>query len=143
MMMASRMMTLLGPVLVLAMMANQAWAFTTVGPRSSFSPAILSSTTNDDDSASAASSDASLFKGTVKWFDTKKGFGFLTREDGEDFFVHQSSVQADGFRDLEDGTAVEFKVETNTDNGRTSAVNVTGPDGKAIPRGYAYKKRDE
>jgi len=142
MMMASRMMTLLGLVLVLAMMANQAWGFTTVGPHSSYSPAILSSTTNDD-SASAASSEASLFKGTVKWFDTKKGFGFLTREDDEDFFVHQSSVQADGFRDLEDGAAVEFKLETNADNGRTSAVNVTGPDGKPIQRGYAYKKRVE
>jgi len=141
--MASRIMTLLRLILVLAMMANQVWGFTINGPHSSIGPVILSSTTNDDDSASAASSKASLFKGTVKWFDTKKGFGFLTREDGEDFFVHQTSVQADGFRDLEDGAAVEFKLETNADNGRTSAVNVTGPDGKPIKRGYAFKKRDE
>ncbi|CAB9498621.1 Probable cold shock protein A [Seminavis robusta] len=84
-----------------------------------------------------------IFKGTVKWFDDTKGFGFITRDnDGEEFFVHQTGIQADGFRALEDGSAVEFQVGT-ADNGKTKAEKVTGPDGKQVPRGYAYKKREE
>lgn len=48
--------------------------------------------------------------GKVKWFDNKKGFGFIEREDGTDVFVHYSNVTGDGFRSLEDGDAVEFEV---------------------------------
>ncbi len=48
--------------------------------------------------------------GTVKWFDAKKGYGFINREDGEDVFVHYSSIQGDGYRVLEDGQKVEFEV---------------------------------
>jgi len=48
--------------------------------------------------------------GKVKWFDNKKGFGFIEREDGTDVFVHYSNVTGDGFRRLEDGDAVEFEV---------------------------------
>jgi len=81
-------------------------------------------------------------KGTVKWFDTKKGFGFITREtDGEDIFVHQTSVQAEGFRSLDDGASVEFQVEVSED-GKTKAISVTGPGGTPLKRGFAYKKRD-
>ncbi len=46
--------------------------------------------------------------GTVKWFDIKKGFGFLTREGEKDVFVHYSAIQGDGYKKLEDGQAVEF-----------------------------------
>jgi len=46
--------------------------------------------------------------GTVKWFDAKKGFGFITREGEKDVFVHYSAIQGDGYRKLEDGQAVEF-----------------------------------
>ncbi|MBC8214711.1 MAG: cold-shock protein [Candidatus Marinimicrobia bacterium] len=49
-------------------------------------------------------------KGTVKWFNEKKGFGFLTREDGTDIFVHFSDIQTEGFKSLQDGQAVEFSV---------------------------------
>jgi cold shock protein len=49
--------------------------------------------------------------GTVKWFNTSKGYGFLGRDDGEDVFVHFSSIKADGFRRLEKGQAVEFSIE--------------------------------
>ena len=49
--------------------------------------------------------------GTVKWFNTKKGFGFITREsNNEDVFVHFSNIEGDGFRTLHDGDAVEFIV---------------------------------
>lgn len=49
--------------------------------------------------------------GTVKWFNDSKGFGFITREQGPDVFVHQSAIKAEGFRSLSEGDRVEFKVE--------------------------------
>ncbi len=49
--------------------------------------------------------------GTVKWFNTAKGYGFIEREGGADVFVHYSAIQAEGFRDLEAGQKVEFSVE--------------------------------
>lgn len=49
--------------------------------------------------------------GTVKWFNDQKGFGFITPEDGaDDVFVHQSAIQAEGFRSLSEGDRVEFEV---------------------------------
>lgn len=48
--------------------------------------------------------------GTVKWFNAKKGFGFLSDADGNDVFVHFSALQMDGFKVLEDGEQVEFDV---------------------------------
>jgi CspA family cold shock protein len=49
--------------------------------------------------------------GTVKWFNGSKGYGFIEREDGDDVFVHYSSIQGDGYRNLEEGQQVEFSVE--------------------------------
>jgi CspA family cold shock protein len=54
--------------------------------------------------------------GVVKWFDVKKGFGFITREEGSDVFVHYSSIQGDDFRKLEEGQKVSFVV-SETDKG--------------------------
>lgn len=49
--------------------------------------------------------------GTVKWFNGNKGYGFISREDGPDVFVHFSAIQADGYRNLMEGQKVEFSVE--------------------------------
>lgn len=49
-------------------------------------------------------------KGTVKWFNATKGFGFLTTDDGKDVFVHFSAIQGDGFKSLDEGDLVEFEV---------------------------------
>jgi CspA family cold shock protein len=49
-------------------------------------------------------------KGTVKWFNDAKGFGFISRESGEDVFVHHTAIDAQGFRSLQEGQAVEFNV---------------------------------
>jgi cold shock protein len=49
--------------------------------------------------------------GTVKWFNSSKGYGFLEREGGEDVFVHFSAIQGDGYRSLEEGQKVEFTIE--------------------------------
>ncbi|MBF8282933.1 MAG: hypothetical protein A2W37_06065 [Chloroflexi bacterium RBG_16_63_12] len=48
--------------------------------------------------------------GTVKWFNSGKGYGFIAREGGEDVFVHFSAIQGDGYRNLEEGQKVEFSV---------------------------------
>lgn len=48
--------------------------------------------------------------GTVKFFNSEKGFGFISREDGDDVFVHFSQIQSDGYKSLEDGQRVEFEV---------------------------------
>jgi CspA family cold shock protein len=49
--------------------------------------------------------------GTVKWFNGQKGYGFITRDSGEDVFVHYSAIQGEGFRNLYEGDRVEFSVE--------------------------------
>ncbi len=62
-------------------------------------------------------------KGTVKWFDPRKGYGFLTSEAGEDVFVHFSAIQTEGYKALRDGDNVEFDID-HDDQGRTIAANV-------------------
>lgn len=49
-------------------------------------------------------------EGTVKWFNAKKGFGFLERDNGDDVFVHFSAIQSDGFRTLNEGDKVNFDI---------------------------------
>ena len=64
-----------------------------------------------------------MASGTVKWFNAEKGYGFITREDGEDIFVHYSGINGNGFRTLGEGQRVQFDV---TDGRKgPQAVNVT------------------
>ena len=63
-----------------------------------------------------------MTKGTVKWFNDSKGFGFISREDGDDIFVHHTSISGSGFKSLSEGQAVTFDVEKTPKGPR--AVNV-------------------
>jgi CspA family cold shock protein len=60
--------------------------------------------------------------GTVKWFNGSKGYGFISREDGDDVFVHHSAIQGEGFRNLEEGQRVEFTVERDPKGLRAAQV---------------------
>ena len=51
-----------------------------------------------------------MANGTVKWYNDKKGFGFISQDNGDDVFVHQTSIQGEGFRTLAEGDKVEFEV---------------------------------
>ncbi|MEA3224064.1 MAG: cold shock domain-containing protein [Thermodesulfobacteriota bacterium] len=64
-----------------------------------------------------------MAKGTVKWFNERKGYGFIQKEDGQDIFVHHSSINMTGFKTLNEGDQVEFEVE-ESDRG-PAAKNVT------------------
>ena len=61
-------------------------------------------------------------KGTVKWFNNQKGYGFITAEDGKDVFVHYSGLNIEGFKSLEEGAAVEFEIADGAKG--PQAVNV-------------------
>ena len=62
--------------------------------------------------------------GTVKWFNSDKGFGFITQEDGDDLFVHYSEIQSTGYRSLDEGATVEFEITQGKKGLQASAVTV-------------------
>ena len=64
--------------------------------------------------------------GTVKWFSSEKGFGFITQTDGPDVFVHFSAIQGDGYRNLEENQKVEFDVTQGQKGPQASNVRVVG-----------------
>ncbi len=69
--------------------------------------------------------------GKVKWFNTSKGYGFITRDDGEDIFVHYSAISGDGFRSLREGQRVEFEVTSGPKGPQASNVlKAAGADGE-------------
>ncbi|MCD7967277.1 cold shock domain-containing protein [Hungatella hathewayi] len=64
-----------------------------------------------------------MMKGTVKWFNNQKGYGFISDEQGNDVFVHYSGLNMDGFKSLDEGASVEFDVVDGAKG--PQAVNVT------------------
>ena len=62
------------------------------------------------DLGAATESSTAMTTGTVKFFNSEKGYGFISREDGDDVFVHYSNIEGSGYRSLEEGQRVEFDV---------------------------------
>jgi CspA family cold shock protein len=73
--------------------------------------------------------EAERLSGTVKWYDSEKGFGFIETPGSEDVFLHWSGIAGDGFKSVGDGEAVEFIKEFDEVKGKWRASDVTGPDG--------------
>ncbi|MFA6709029.1 MAG: cold-shock protein [Fusobacterium sp.] len=63
-------------------------------------------------------------KGTVKWFNAEKGFGFITSEEGNDLFVHFSEIKKEGFKTLEEGQAVTFDVKEGQKGPQAANVEI-------------------
>jgi CspA family cold shock protein len=82
--------------------------------------------TSETDTQFQSASDTSRDRGTVKWFNVSKGFGFITKDDGEEIFVHFRSIRGEGRRGLRDGQVVSFIV-TESEKG-PQAEDVLGED---------------
>ena len=65
-----------------------------------------------------------MAQGTVKWFNDKKGFGFISSSDGSDYFVHHSNILGDGFKSLREGEEVQFEVEEGDKGPRAVQVGI-------------------
>lgn len=64
--------------------------------------------------------------GTVKWFSSEKGYGFITPEEGPDVFVHFSAIEGAGYRNLEEGQRVEFEVTQGQKGPQAASVRIVG-----------------
>ncbi len=64
-----------------------------------------------------------MSQGTVKWFNEKKGFGFISAEDGNDYFVHHSSIVGEGYKSLQEGAKVQFQIEQSEKGPRAVQVS--------------------
>ena len=65
-----------------------------------------------------------MAQGTVKWFNDKKGFGFIAGSDGSEYFVHHSSILGDGFKSLQEGEEVQFEIEQGDKGPRAVQVGI-------------------
>ena len=67
-----------------------------------------------------------MVKGRVKWFNEKKGFGFISKDDGDDVFVHFSAIKRDGFKSLDEGDELDFEVSQGPKGLQATNVVVMG-----------------
>jgi CspA family cold shock protein len=67
-----------------------------------------------------------MAQGTVKWFNSEKGFGFITEDGGADVFVHFSAIKADGYRELRENQRVEFEIKTGDKGPQADNVTLIG-----------------
>jgi CspA family cold shock protein len=67
-----------------------------------------------------------MARGTVKWFNEKKGYGFISQEDGTDVFVHFSAIEQEGFKTLREGDEVEFEITQGPKGAQASKVSIVG-----------------
>lgn len=82
--------------------------------------------------------------GKVKFFDSVKGFGFITPDQGgPDIFVHQTAILSQGFRSLAEGEEVEFDMAEDKSKGKKFAANVTGPNGAYVKGAPRRDTRDD
>jgi CspA family cold shock protein len=65
-----------------------------------------------------------MARGQVKWFDQKKGYGFIAQEDGDDLFVHYSAINREGFKTLDEGDEVEFEISEGNKGPQATNVKV-------------------
>jgi cold shock protein len=65
-----------------------------------------------------------MSQGTVKWFNDQKGFGFISADDGKDYFVHFSGIVTEGYKSLPEGAKVEFEIESTDKGPRAAQVSV-------------------
>ncbi len=78
---------------------------------------------DDSDTEKLGSGTLAQYKGTVKWFNNAKGYGFLGREGGADVFVHYSSIQREGYKSLKEGDEVEFDIIQGTKGPQADQVS--------------------
>ncbi|NQT22820.1 MAG: cold shock domain-containing protein [Candidatus Omnitrophica bacterium] len=64
-----------------------------------------------------------MARGTVKWFNNSKGYGFITPESGDDVFVHHSAIAGDGYKSLDEGQAVEFEIQQGPKGAQATNVS--------------------
>jgi CspA family cold shock protein len=88
----------------------------------------------------------SRFTGNVKWFDAKKGFGFILSPEGQDVFVHFSSIEGDGFKSLKDGELVEYELQKGDKGLNARAVRRMPGEATAglpagVPAGVPARRR--
>ena len=82
-----------------------------------------------------------MAEGKVKWFNTRKGYGFIATDDGKDIFVHYSNIESEGYKTLAEGDPVSFDVVDGEKGPRAENVVCTGaPKSKPAPRGDSAPK---
>ena len=85
---------------------------------------IASTSTFRSFATESSNNSGSRDSGTVKWFDASKGFGFITKANGEDVFVHFSAIKGSGYRSLQEGQKVEFRIGTGERSNKPTALDV-------------------